>query len=44
MTRIDEALVSAVCDVAREAGRATLGVYGGAVSVERKGDDSPLTA
>ncbi|MGZ3460684.1 MAG: 3'(2'),5'-bisphosphate nucleotidase CysQ [Archangium sp.] len=44
MTKIDEALVSAVCDVAREAGRATLQFYGGAVSVERKGDDSPLTA
>ncbi len=44
MTRIDEALVSAVCDVSREAGRATLGFYGGAVSVERKSDDSPLTA
>jgi 3'(2'), 5'-bisphosphate nucleotidase len=44
MTRIDEALVSAVCDVSREAGRATLQFYGGPLSVERKGDDSPLTA
>ncbi|MFE8599728.1 3'(2'),5'-bisphosphate nucleotidase CysQ [Archangium violaceum] len=44
MTNMDEALVSAVCEVAREAGRATLQFHGGAVSVERKGDDSPLTA
>jgi 3'(2'), 5'-bisphosphate nucleotidase len=44
MTKIDEALVSAVCDVAREAGRATLRFYGGDVATERKADDSPLTA
>ena len=44
MIKMDEALVSAVCDVAREAGRATLQFYGGTVAVERKGDDSPLTA
>ncbi|MFY0566435.1 3'(2'),5'-bisphosphate nucleotidase CysQ [Archangium lansingense] len=44
MTKTDEALVSAVCELAREAGRATLQFYGGDVSVERKGDDSPLTA
>ena len=44
MTKMDDALVSAVCEVAREAGRATLQFYGGNVSVERKGDDSPLTA
>ncbi|PTL74979.1 3'(2'),5'-bisphosphate nucleotidase CysQ [Vitiosangium sp. GDMCC 1.1324] len=44
MTRIDEALVSAVCELSREAGRATLKFYGGNVSVERKADDSPLTA
>ncbi len=44
MTKTDEALVAAVCEVAREAGKATLQFYGGAVSVERKGDDSPLTA
>lgn len=44
MTRIDETLVSAVREMSQEAGRATLGFYGGAISVERKGDDSPLTA
>lgn len=44
MTKTDEALVSAVCEVAREAGRATLRFHGGPLSVERKGDDSPLTA
>jgi 3'(2'), 5'-bisphosphate nucleotidase len=44
MTKTDEALVSAVADVAREAGRATLKFYGGALSIDRKGDDSPLTA
>jgi 3'(2'), 5'-bisphosphate nucleotidase len=44
MTNIDDALVQAVCEVAREAGRATLQFHGGALSVERKGDDSPLTA
>ncbi|QRK05617.1 3'(2'),5'-bisphosphate nucleotidase CysQ [Archangium violaceum] len=44
MTRIDETLVSAVREMSQEAGRATLGFYGGAVSVERKSDDSPLTA
>lgn len=44
MIKMDEALVSAVCDVSRAAGRATLQFYGGTVAVERKGDDSPLTA
>ncbi|WNG46588.1 3'(2'),5'-bisphosphate nucleotidase CysQ [Archangium minus] len=44
MTRIDETLVSAVRKMSQEAGRATLGFYGGAVAVERKSDDSPLTA
>ena len=42
--RTDEALLSAVCDVAREAGAATLRFQGGPLAVERKGDDSPLTA
>jgi 3'(2'), 5'-bisphosphate nucleotidase len=44
MSRTDEALVAAVCDVAREAGRATLRFHGGPLDVERKADDSPLTA
>jgi 3'(2'), 5'-bisphosphate nucleotidase len=44
MTKVDEALVVAVRGVAREAGRATLGFYGGNVAVERKADNSPLTA
>jgi 3'(2'), 5'-bisphosphate nucleotidase len=44
MMKTDEALVSAVCEVSREAGRATLQFYGSPLAVERKGDDSPLTA
>ena len=44
MNTPDQALMSAVCDVAHEAGRATLRFHGGSVAVERKGDDSPLTA
>jgi 3'(2'), 5'-bisphosphate nucleotidase len=44
MHAFDEAMVSAVCGVAQEAGRATLAFHGGAVPFERKADDSPLTA
>lgn len=44
MAWTDDALLSAVCEVAREAGRATLGFHGRPLAVERKGDDSPLTA
>ncbi|MDC0711232.1 3'(2'),5'-bisphosphate nucleotidase CysQ [Stigmatella sp. ncwal1] len=44
MQPIDDALVSAVCRVAQDAGRATLAFHGGAVPFERKADHSPLTA
>jgi len=36
-------LLAAVCDIARDAGRAILDVYGREIAVERKADDSPLT-
>jgi 3'(2'), 5'-bisphosphate nucleotidase len=41
---VDATLVKRVCEVAREAGRATLAFHGRQVAVERKADDSPLTA
>ncbi|WP_232293678.1 3'(2'),5'-bisphosphate nucleotidase CysQ [Stigmatella aurantiaca] len=44
MPQVDEGLVTAVCRVAQEAGRATLAFHGGAVPFERKVDNSPLTA
>ena len=44
MSWTDDATLDAVCDVAREAGRATLRFHGGPLTVERKGDDSPVTA
>lgn len=44
MIRTDEATVGAIRDIAREAGRATLRFHGGPLAVERKADDSPLTA
>jgi len=44
MSLVDPALIGAVRDVAREAGRAALRFHGGPLAVERKADDSPLTA
>lgn len=41
---MDRPLLEAVCDVAREAGRATLPFHRVPLTVERKADDSPLTA
>lgn len=35
--------ISAVCDIARAAGKAILEIYDGDFNVELKGDDSPLT-
>ncbi|WP_434379992.1 3'(2'),5'-bisphosphate nucleotidase CysQ [Melittangium boletus] len=44
MSQVDAALVGAVCEVAREAGRATLPFHRAPLAVERKADDSPVTA
>ena len=36
--------IEAVCEIAKEAGKAILSVYDGEIEVEMKDDQSPLTA
>ena len=44
MTKMTADLHEAVIVIAREAGQAIMAVYEGAFDVQRKNDDSPLTA